>query len=686
MFIRFGLLLLLFSTLVGSAQVWQPVPLRTSKIKAVGMGGEGCQWPLALAADPVDGTTLFLGTDVGGVYRSIDGGLNWAPANLGLNARGANAFAFDPGNIDRVLLLACNSVARPEHGLYLSTDRGQTWKQVQPLKVLGYRDVREQIAFDPSSFDAATRKTRIVYWSTEQTKESSGALYKSSDGGETWSVVPTTVPLGGCILKVNPVKGWVYAGGANGLFLSKDQGATFDKIAEGPVRGLDVIASQPDAVCFCTKDKIQTSSDDGAHFEDVGNPLASGESSPGGLCFLKVSPADPQHMLINVDQGRWNFKRYFTLDHGTTWKACTFDVKLSFIPNNNKMGMFQWSPKDPDLAWSIGGDFVTRSTDAGATWKWSNNGYTGVMVGRSFTFNTHNPDLLALPSQDYDVAMTADGGDTWKHLRFSGYGWGGFTYGAYAVSPDLIYAGNRTSWGGPTELRITRDGGATYDKSKLFIKGEAIGFGDPTDDKVLFFGNYRSEDGGTTWKPMDGCEGVFTFNPAKPEELFGGNEKAVVLSTDKGLTWKTVASLPSRSVKDIACDPKHNLLYVTTNGQLYTIDRISAMATEITDRLVTDQMGQRGAVSVAVDPVNPDIVYVCRAGNAYLSNSSCQRSVDGGKIWQVLTRNLSSSAVTSGPDGGHEAEWVRVNPKTREAWFGTNCFGVWKIGPPTATD
>ena len=106
-----------------------------------------------------------------------------------------------------------------------------------------------------------------------------------------------------------------------------------------------------------------------------------------------------------------------------------------------------------------------RSDDGGSRWVWSNHGYNGVMVGHSFTFNPRQPNLVLFPSQDYDAAVTLDGGDTWRRLEFSGQGWGGFTYGGYALSPDILFVVNRDSWTGPTELRLTRDGGETYVKT-----------------------------------------------------------------------------------------------------------------------------------------------------------------------------------------------------------------------------
>jgi hypothetical protein len=46
----------------------------------------------------------------------------------------------------------------------------------------------------------------------------------------------------------------------------------------------------------------------------------------------------------------------------------------------------------------------------------------------------------------------------------------------------------------------------------------------------------------------------------------------------------------------------------------------------------------------------------------------------------VLTRQTPLSQT--GLDGGRESFIVRVHPVTRDAWFGTGCYGTWRYPPP----
>ena len=99
---------------------------------------------------------------------------------VGWNNRGANAFALDPKNADRLLGVAGNSVDLGNwSGVYLSTDRGASWKQVLPKGEAN--DDRESIAYDPASFDPKLGCCTIAYFSSKK-----DGIYRTDDGGSSW--------------------------------------------------------------------------------------------------------------------------------------------------------------------------------------------------------------------------------------------------------------------------------------------------------------------------------------------------------------------------------------------------------------------------------------------------------------------------------------------------------------------
>jgi hypothetical protein len=666
------------------AQEWRAIPLVTPEARAAGFsGGEGCQWPVALEIDPVDGSRLLLGTDVGGVFRSMDGGRTWAPSNRGLLGRGACDFAFDPADPSRILLVACNSSAFPWHGLFLSEDAGVTWKPVQPYANLGYRDFRDQVAFVPSS--ASGGRTRTVFWSSETVAGGQAGLYRSDDAGNTWRLLPDSEPLADGIVRVVPADGTILVGNSRGLWVSRDGGRAFERVFRERVSGLDVSRAMAGFAAVLVGNQVRVTRDAAVTWTPVeaAEPLPAAGFS--GAWRLHVSPADPEVMAADNDEGQWAWSRRVTRDGGRTWRAAVIDPAHFMFRNNNRQSVVAWHPTDAMKAFSFGGDAISATSDGGARWTYSNDGYTGVMTGGSFNFNAGSPSVLYLPSQDYDGAITADGGTTWRRVNTSGEDWGGYSYGGYALSDRTVATGQAAAWGGRRVLRVTRDGGVTRTDTGLVLNGAEVSCGDPRDGKVAFVYDHRTADGGVTWARMEGCEGVFIAE-AGGDRLFGRRGASVVVSRDHGQTWSVVTTVAldrTESLRDVAHEPgKDRVWFVTdaTDGRdrrwrMFVAPADGGSAVEVTSRFPASWRGERGAVSVAVDAKDPRVMYAARPGNYYLSDVAALRSTDGGETWHSLN-------ARPGPDGGREASWVRVHPVTREAWFGTSCFGLWKIPAP----
>lgn len=120
---------------------WSAIPMVSKELlqkHGVTTGGEGCQWPIGMAISK-DGNLLLYGTDVGGVYRSEDGGKSW--------------------NFTKMML------------------------------VKGHRDIREAISYDESSYNQEKNRCMVAYWSTayetedNYLEENEKGLYKISAQG-----------------------------------------------------------------------------------------------------------------------------------------------------------------------------------------------------------------------------------------------------------------------------------------------------------------------------------------------------------------------------------------------------------------------------------------------------------------------------------------------------------------------
>ncbi len=657
---------------------WQKMPIVSPAMRQAGLiGGEGTQWPRwDIAVSPADPNFLLLPIDVGGLYRSTDGGATWNISMQGWNARGANYFAIDPRNASRVIGIAGNSMrwdanwGQSPHGLYLSTDKAQSWRQVAARM----DNVAGSAAFDPASFDKAKGFCTRAYYLSED-----GELFRSEDGGQSWasaSMKPIAATVhhdwtgGGAmvaLVRVHPRSGAVYVMGQQGVLRSTDGGQTFTSLRDQSTFGLDIAA---DGTLFIsTESGIMRSRDDGATWT---KPANAGLDLAGRFAAnVRVSPADARRLLCWVPGANWQWKRYVSHDGGESWSEAKLDATQAILPTNARQGYFAWHPKNADIAWSIGGDWVSKSTDGGRSFAWSNNGYNGVMVGTSFNFSAHQPNTVLLGFQDYNGAFTLDGGQTWNYRDISGLGWGGHCYGASQADSQVMWCGDAQSWSTPRRLKISRDGGQTWklvpgaDGKPLEWKGADVSFVSPRNAQVLFASNFRSTDKGATWAAMSSCDGVFIAAP--DGTLVGKKALAIVISKDDGATWSRVAEVEG-SFEDVAFDHKRGRYYVASQERLKYLQG-GVWTTVETPR---DQYNNIRVITVALDAQNPDIVLCGGPRNTYASAATVARSTDGARTWENLTTG----------DGPHETSWIRVHPITREAWLGGQCFGMWRLAPP----
>lgn len=138
-----------------------------------GWGGGGYFW--CAAVDPSHDGTIYMGGDVAGVYKTEDHGRNWRMVNNGLADYGVYSLAVDRAHPQTLY-------ASTEGGLCKSTDGASHWTLLphtsrKELRLTGERGKSiRAVAVDPGD-------SNIVYAASP-----AGKLYKSADGGQTWSV------------------------------------------------------------------------------------------------------------------------------------------------------------------------------------------------------------------------------------------------------------------------------------------------------------------------------------------------------------------------------------------------------------------------------------------------------------------------------------------------------------------
>lgn len=167
-----------------------------------------------------------------GMYKSTDGGSTWA--HLGLpNSRHISDVVIHPQDANTVWAGVQGALHGPseERGVYKSTDGGQSWKRTL------YVDENTGVSSlsldfqNPRILYAATWQHRRYPWKVESGGPGS-ALWKSTDGGETWKKLSGGLPetLGKCgisVSRANPNRVFAIVEaerGKAGLYRSDDAG------------------------------------------------------------------------------------------------------------------------------------------------------------------------------------------------------------------------------------------------------------------------------------------------------------------------------------------------------------------------------------------------------------------------------------------------------------------------------
>jgi photosystem II stability/assembly factor-like uncharacterized protein len=333
--------------------------------------------------DPFQADIVYLASFEGGVYKSYDKGETWTQFNSGIPTVQINTIAVDPSTPDTIY-------AGPyRYGVYKSTNGGFSWKDVS--SGMKADTVAYSIVVDPSNPNivyAATRNWNNPFYSPWQ-----GILYKSTNGGASWS--PSLINAGGAkeqdwvySIAIDPhTPSTVYAAAhETGVYRSTNSGASWQSIDTG----MNDLTGRSIVIDKTTQNPITL-------YMGMWHETGVYKSTNGGNSWFTASAgmASPKIYSITIDPidsktlyaSTINNGIYKSTNSGNSWSLTGFKgmffYTLSVDPRNNNTLLA--GAKD---------DGLYKSEDRGVTWRkiqWS-------FVDTSVVADLQNlPDILGDP-------------------------------------------------------------------------------------------------------------------------------------------------------------------------------------------------------------------------------------------------------------------------------------------------
>jgi len=559
-----------------------------------------------------------------GIWKSEDAGKTWKSSGL-KNSRHVPRIAVHPTNHNIVYAGVLGNIYKPtqERGVYKSIDGGKTWKKT--LFSNEHAGVVDLI-LDPTNprvLYASTWRVNRTPYSLNSGGEGS-ALWKSTDSGETWTEISTKKGfpegtlgiIGVTVSPLNSQRVWAIIENKDkgGLYRSDDGGETWSQVnSERKLRQrawyyTRLYADTEDVnTVYVLNVRYHKSTDGGKTFNTYNAPH-------GDHHDLWIAPENPKRMIIGDDGGA-----QVTYDGGDTWSTyhnqptsqfyrVTTDnafpyriyvaqqdnstIRIPHRTNGRAITEDDWEstaggesahiavdPEDNDIVYGGSYDgFLTRVNHKTGTVRainvWPDNPMGHGAEGMKYRFqwnfpiifSKHNPNRLYTFSQH--VHVTENEGQSWE-----------------IISPDLTRNDPEKlkSSGGP----ITQDNTSVEYYCTIFAAQES-----PLKEGLLWVGSDDglinvTQDGGKTWTDVTpkGMQEWMMINSIEPSAFDAGTcyvagtkyktgdfAPYLYKTTNYGKSWTKITNgiNPEHFTRVVREDPKRKgLLYAGTETGMY---------------------------------------------------------------------------------------------------------------------
>ena len=274
---------------------------------------------LVMLTDPATPATLYEATSDRGVFKSVDAGATWTQSSAGIGATAVQALAIDPVHTQTLYAAAATTVYKSTNGaaswsaidsppfavnqilidaqndnivyesndkIRKSTDGGSTWNSVTfPGSV-------STLAIDPGVSGHLFAISQMFFCGFECTNYMPAHLYTSTDGGDTWTQVPSVLPSNSGLLvdpSTNPST--IYDGLS---YQSSDGGVTWNPLLAPPFStNISALAVDPSGNLYAAvvANSIYVSHDRGQSWTALSAPTPTWTSVGQGPTVISIVPA-----------------------------------------------------------------------------------------------------------------------------------------------------------------------------------------------------------------------------------------------------------------------------------------------------------------------------------------------------------------------------------------------------------
>lgn len=459
---------------------------------------------------------FLIGVNNGGVWKTTDYGRIWRPIFDDQPTGSIGALAVAPSNPNVIYVGTGEGLQRPDlstgDGMYKSGDGGKTWS------FIGLADAQQigAVLVDPKDenrvFVAALGHP---YGPNEQR-----GVFRSVDGGSTWQKTLYKGADTGAIALAMDGKGNLYAD-----LWSSRQAPWENGEWRGPGSGL------------------YKSADGGTSWRQLTKGLPE---SPGRI-GIGIAPSDDSRVYAVVETSGV----FRSDDAGESWRLISEDRRV--YGRGSDFAEIKVDPRNPDLVYAAN-TCAYRSTDGGATFT-AFKGAPGGDDYHTIWIDPDNPSVMLFAS-DQGATITVNGGETWSSWYNQP------TAQFYHVSTDnqfpyWVYGGQQES-GSVGIASRGNDGQITF-REWHPVAAEEYGYVavDPLDHNIVYGGKLTKYDKRTGQAQDVRPPGEYRylrtapvlFAPTDPRTLFfAGN--ALFRTRDGAHTWEVISPDLSRSVPD----------------------------------------------------------------------------------------------------------------------------------------